>query len=63
MGRTKAIEIFIVTSAYRSVVLGGISRTGPLKELSFSISASRVRLLPSEAEHRMSFVSTDWTFA
>jgi hypothetical protein len=36
--------------------LSGISQSGALRELSFSISASRVKLLPPEAEHRTSFV-------
>src|SRR5882757_7552115 len=56
-GRTKATKIFIVKSAYRCMGLCGISQAGALKELSFSISASRVKLLPPEAEHRTSFVT------
>jgi hypothetical protein len=36
-GRTKAIKVFIVKSAYRSVGIGGISQAGALRELSFSI--------------------------
>jgi hypothetical protein len=36
--------------------LSGISQAGALRELSFSISASRVKLLPPEAEHRTPFV-------
>jgi hypothetical protein len=45
-----------VKSAYRCMGLSGISQAGALRELSFSISASRVKLLPPEAEHRTSFV-------
>jgi hypothetical protein len=55
-GRTKATKIFIVKSAYRCMGLSGISQARALRELSFSISASWVKLLPTEAEHRTSFV-------
>ena len=36
--------------------LGGISQAGVLRELSFSISASRAKLLPPEVEHGTPFV-------
>jgi hypothetical protein len=40
-----------VKSAYPCMELSGISQSGALRELSFSISASRVKLLPTEGSN------------
>ena len=51
-GRTRAIKIFMVKSAYRSIRLSGMSQAEARRELSFSISASQSQGHNSEARHR-----------